>query len=159
MARARRGPDAAALDEAELVVDAIFGAGLSRASPGAAAEILAAAASKRLTLIAVDVPSGRMGTPAPAWAQCLAHSPRRASKKKPGHLLQPGRSLCGEPVLADIGPPASVFEQVMPDTFENDPRLWTNALPVLRPEGNKYPRGHALVWGGWPRRRGRHEGD
>ncbi len=47
----------------------------------------------------------------------------------------------------------------MPDTFENDPRLWTNALPVLRPEGNKYPRGHALVWGGWPRRRGRHEGD
>ena len=71
-------------------------------------------------------------------------------RKKPAHLLQPGRSLCGELVVADIGTPASVFEQVMPDTFENDPLLRADALPVLQADGNKYTRGHALVWGGWP---------
>lgn len=64
-------------------------------------------------------------------------------------MLQPGRSLCGELVVADIGMPASVFEQVRPDTFENDPLLWADALPVLQVDGKKYARGHALVWGGW----------
>jgi NAD(P)H-hydrate epimerase len=71
-------------------------------------------------------------------------------RKKPGHLLQPGRGLCGELVVADIGTPASVFEAVQANTFENDPLLWATALPLLQPEGNKYTRGHALVWGGWP---------
>jgi NAD(P)H-hydrate epimerase len=71
-------------------------------------------------------------------------------RKKPGHLLQPGRSLCGEVVVADIGTPESVFEALKPDTFENDPLLWADALPLLHPEGNKYTRGHALLWGGWP---------
>jgi NAD(P)H-hydrate epimerase len=71
-------------------------------------------------------------------------------RKKPGHLLQPGRGLCGEVVVADIGTPASVFDDLEPDTFENDPSLWGDVLPALRPDGNKYTRGHALVWGGWP---------
>ncbi len=71
-------------------------------------------------------------------------------RKKPAHLLQPGRSLCGELVVADIGTPASVFEQVMLDTFENDPLLRAKALPVLQSDGNKYTRGHALVWGDGP---------
>jgi len=43
-----------------------------------------------------------------------------------------------------------VFEQVTPETFENDPALWSDQLPVLQAAGNKYTRGHALVWGGWP---------
>ena len=71
-------------------------------------------------------------------------------RKKPGHLLRPGRSLCGELVVADIGTPASVFAEIKPDTFENDPVLWADALPLLQPDGNKYTRGHALLWGGWP---------
>ena len=102
-------PDA--LDGAELVVDAIFGAGLSRALEGEAAQTLAEAAARKLPIVAVDVPSGLMG---------------------------------------DTGTPASVFDGVRPDTFENDPTLWVDALPVLQADGNKYTRGHALVWGGWP---------
>ena len=140
----------AALDGADLIVDAIFGAGLSRALEGAAAQTLAAAAAGKKTIIAVDVPSGLMGdTGANVGAvQCVLTV--TCFRKKPGHLLQPGRSLCGELVVADIGTPASVFEEVKPDTFENDPALWADALPVMQSDGNKYTRGHALIWGGWP---------
>jgi len=140
----------AALDGAELVVDAIFGAGLSRPLEDMAAQTLAEAAARKLTIIAVDVPSGLMGdTGANAGAvPCVLTV--TCFRKKPGHLLQPGRSLCGELVVADIGTPESVFDDVQPDTFENDPALWLNTLPLLQPEGNKYTRGHALAWGGWP---------
>ena len=140
----------AALNGAELVVDAIFGAGLSRALVGAAAETLAAAATRQLVLVAVDVPSGLMGDTGANAGAVPSVLTVTCFRKKPGHLLLPGRRLCGEVVVADIGTPASVFEQVVPDTFENDPALWADALPGLQPDGNKYTRGHALVWGGWP---------
>ena len=140
----------AALDGVGLVVDALFGAGLSRPLEGAAALTLAAVAARRMPIAAVDVPSGLMGdTGANAGAVPSALTVT-CFRKKPGHLLQPGRNLCGELVVADIGTPASVFEHVKPDTFENDPALWAGALPVLQSEGNKYTRGHAGRAGGRP---------
>jgi len=140
----------AALAGAELIVDAIFGAGLSRALEGAAAQTLAAAAAGKMTIIAVDVPSGLMGDTGANLGAVAAVLTVTCFRKKPGHLLQPGRNLCGELVVAQIGTLASVFEEVKPDTFENDPALWADTLPMLRLDGNKYTRGHALVWGGWP---------
>jgi NAD(P)H-hydrate epimerase len=140
----------AALDGAELVVDAIFGAGLSRALEGAAAQTLLAAATKRLTIVAVDVPSGLMGDTGANLGAVPAVLTVTCFRKKPGHLLLPGRMLCGELVVADIGTPASVFERVVPDTFENDPALWLADLPRPHHGGNKYTRGHALISGGYP---------
>jgi len=140
----------AALDGAELVVDAIFGAGLSRPLEGMAAQTLAEAAARKMTLIAVDVPSGLMGDSGADMGAVPCALTVTCFRKKPGHLLQPGRGLCGELIVAGIGTPASVFEQVKPDTFENDPALWAGTLPVLRADGNKFTRGHALAWGGWP---------
>jgi ADP-dependent NAD(P)H-hydrate dehydratase / NAD(P)H-hydrate epimerase len=58
--------------------------------------------------------------------------------------------LCGEVVVADIGTPPSVFEQIVPDTFENDPALWLSDVPRPEDDGNKYTRGHALISGGYP---------
>jgi len=139
-----------ALDGAELLVDAVFGAGLSRALDGAARETLAAAAARNLTIVAVDVPSGLMGDSGAQLGAVSAVLTVTCFRKKPGHLLQPGRTLCGEVVVADIGTPSSVFEQVTPDTFENDPKLWADALPVMHADGNKYTRGHALISGGYP---------
>ncbi len=140
----------ATLDGAELVVDALFGAGLNRPLAGTALHTLAAAAARGKPIVAVDVPSGLMGdTGASAGAVAVALTVT-CFRKKPGHLLQPGRQLCGELLVADIGTPDSVFDQIHPDTFENAPLLWRHALPVLQPDGHKYTRGHALVWGGWP---------
>ena len=140
----------AALDGAQLIVDAIFGAGLSRALEGAAAETLTEAASRSLTIVAVDVPSGLMGNTGVDAGAVAAALTVTCFRKKPGHLLQPGKSLCGELLVADIGTPTSVFEKIIPDTFENHPMLWADVLPMLKQDSNKYTRGHALVWGGWP---------
>jgi NAD(P)H-hydrate epimerase len=128
----------------------MFGAGLSRALEGAAAQTLAEAAARTMTIIAVDVPSGLMGDIGANVGAVHCALTVTFFRKKPGHLLQPGRSLCGELVVADIGTPGSVFGPLKIDTFENDPVLWADALPMLQADGNKYTRGHALVWGGWP---------
>ncbi len=71
-------------------------------------------------------------------------------RKKPGHVLMPGRALCGEVVVTEIGTPESVPETIAPDTFENAPSLWFSNLPRPNDGGNKYAWGHALIWGGYP---------
>jgi hydroxyethylthiazole kinase-like uncharacterized protein yjeF len=139
-----------ALDGAELVVDAIFGAGLSRALDVAITQTLATAAELGLTIVAIDVPSGLMGDTGANVGAVQASLTVTFFRKKPGHLLQPGRALCGEVVVADIGTPVSVFDTLVPDAFENNPSLWLDALPMLQPDGHKYTRGHALICGGYP---------
>ena len=138
------------LDGAELVVDAIFGAGLSRALEGASVETLAAAAQRKLPIVAIDVPSGLMGDTGETLGAIASVLTVTFFRKKPGHLLLPGKLLCGEVVVADIGIPSSVLEQIAPNTFENDPCLWIGDLPQPQDRGNKYSRGHALISGGYP---------
>ena len=149
----------ACLDGAQLVVDSIFGAGLSRPLGGAAAETLTAASARRLPIVAVDVPSGLDGDTGENKGAVPCVFTLTCFRKKPGHLLQPGRHLCGDIQLVDIGTPESVFETIPIKTFANHPSLWSHAIPALHLDDvhsefnsnfNKYHRGHALVWGGWP---------
>jgi hypothetical protein len=98
----------------------------------------------------VDVPSGLQGDTGESLGAVAAVLTVTYFRKRPGHLLLPGRLLCGEVVVADIGTPPSVFGQIVPDTFENDPALWLSDLPRPRDGGNKYSRGHALISGGYP---------
>ena len=140
----------AVLDAAEFVLDALFGAGLNRALEGASAEILAAAARQGIPIIAIDVPSGLMRDTGATMGAVQAVLTVTFLRKKPGHLLLPGRRLCGEVVVADIGTPASALQQVAPNTFENGPELWRTELPQPDDDSNKYTRGHALISGGYP---------
>jgi hydroxyethylthiazole kinase-like uncharacterized protein yjeF len=137
------------LTGAELLVDALFGAGLSRPLEGSAAQFIAALKDSAIPVCAVDMPSGLdgrsgavLGNAAPAELTVTFF------RKKPGHVLMPGKSLCGQVLVADIGIPASVLEQVGPDTFENAPDLWLSYFPWPSAQGHKYQRGHALVVGG-----------
>ena len=138
------------LEGSQLVVDALFGAGLSRALAGQAAETLAAAADRALPIVAIDVPSGLMGDSGEAFGAVAACLTVTFFRKKPGHLLLPGRLLCGEVVVADIGTPDSVFERIVPESFENHPNLWLAELPQPVETNHKYQRGHALISGGYP---------
>ena len=140
----------AALAGAALVVDALFGAGLSRALEFEAASTLQAAAARKLPIVAIDVPSGVMGDSGADLGASAAALTVTFFRKKLGHVLQPGKTLCGEVVVADIGTPESVWNHITPHSFENDPCLWAHALPALHPEANKYTRGHALIVGGHP---------
>ncbi len=128
---------------AALVIDAVFGAGLARDLDSHVADTLRA--SPRL--VAVDVPSGiDGGTGAERGFAPSAALTVTFFRLKPGHLLLPGRERCGEIVLADIGLPAAVLNEIRASTFANLPELWR--LPVATPEGHKYARGMVTVLGG-----------
>jgi NAD(P)H-hydrate epimerase len=138
------------IDGAELVVDALFGSGLSRPLDAQAVDTLALATRRGVPLIAVDVPSGVMGDSGESLGAAAAVCTVTFAGKKPGHLLLPGRELCGDTVVADIGILPSVLESLSLDTWENDPALWLAQLPRPHPSINKYTRGHALLYGGYP---------
>jgi hydroxyethylthiazole kinase-like uncharacterized protein yjeF len=128
---------------ADLVIDAVFGAGLARDVDGMVADTLRAARR----IVAVDVPSGVDG----GTGQVRGYAPQAALtvsffRLKPGHLLLPGRDRCGALVLADIGLPAAALQQVQPHSFGNSPALWR--LPTLDASAHKYARGHVTVLGG-----------
>ena len=139
----------AALDGAGLVIDGIFGAGLARPVEGIARAVIEAIDQRRLPLVAIDVPSGVDG----ASGEVRGIAPRAKVtvtffRKKPGHLLLPGREYCGETVLEQIGIPDATLERIQPDTAENDPAWWLAAYPRPGLETHKYTRGHAVVVGG-----------
>jgi ADP-dependent NAD(P)H-hydrate dehydratase / NAD(P)H-hydrate epimerase len=128
---------------ADVVIDAVFGAGLTRPVDGLVADTLKAARR----VVAADVPSGLDG----ATGLMLGYAPSAELtvtffRLKPGHLLLPGRDLCGRIELAGIGMPDAVLDTVVPNTFANLPALWR--LPALTAESHKYTRGHVTVVGG-----------
>jgi hydroxyethylthiazole kinase-like uncharacterized protein yjeF len=136
--------------DAALVVDALFGSGLSRPLDTQVSATLAAVAQRGLPLVAIDVPSGVMGDSGESLGAVRATCSVTFARKKPGHVLLPGRDLCGEIVVADIGIPGAVLESLSIDTWENDPAVWRADLPRAKAAGNKYSRGHALLCGGYP---------
>ena len=69
-------------------------------------------------------------------------------RRKPGHLLLPGRLHCGTVEVADIGISDAVLETIRPSLFANAPALWSGLFPVPQPGGHKYHRGHAVVVSG-----------
>jgi hydroxyethylthiazole kinase-like uncharacterized protein yjeF len=139
-------PDA--LQGAELVVDALFGTGLSRPLSGMAEQTLKAVSQLGLPMVAVDVPSGVFGDTGADGGAVKAALTVTFFKRKPGHVLMPGRDLCGEVVVADIGLHPCVDEAVQPTLFENTPEAWLTDWPRLDAGDHKYRRGHALLYGG-----------
>ena len=145
--------DEAALKGATLIIDALFGAGLTRPLEGAAADAVRAANASGLPILAVDVPSGLhgdLGRPLDGPDGLCVHANHTMTffRKKPAHLFFPGRVLCGEVRVADIGIPVSVLQTIGAKTFENGRELWREKFPTLSPTGHKYDRGHAVVVSG-----------
>ncbi len=144
----------AVLSARALVVDALFGAGLARPLAGQALATIKAINGKAingrdLPCVGVDTPSGIDGDSGEvrgAAPQCALTV--TFFRKKPGHLLLPGRRLAGEVVVADIGIAESVIEAIGPRIVENTPSLWRHLLPWPGPEDHKYSRGHVIVGGG-----------
>lgn len=138
-----------ALDGAELVVDALFGAGLTRAMDGVPAELVAAATEKNIKLVAIDVPSGIDCSTGKILGKAFqADLTITFFTKKPAHVLYPAKQYCGEVVVADIGIPNSVLDEIKPTAFENAPALWQGDWPQLEPGTHKYARGHLITISG-----------
>lgn len=126
----------------KLIVDAIFGAGLNQDFPLAIADAVHHA---HVPIVSIDVPSGLDGlTGKPRGAAIKADLTVTFFRKKPGHVLIPGRDLCGEIILADIGIPDSVLSELAIKLHENSAPIFL----ALGSDTHKYDRGHAIIWSG-----------
>ncbi|WP_417461766.1 NAD(P)H-hydrate dehydratase [Kordiimonas sp.] len=138
--------------KASVIIDALFGTGLSRAIEGELAEVVAAVNKSPAITIAVDIPSGLCARTGQPLGPCVqADATITFFKKKVGQTVAPGRFLCGGQDhihIADIGIPESSISALHVDTFENIPSLWGVAFPYAGPATHKYHRGHLLVLGG-----------
>jgi hydroxyethylthiazole kinase-like uncharacterized protein yjeF len=145
------GPVALAPDlaGAAVIIDALFGAGLDRPVTGDARAVVEAMNAAERPVIAVDLSSGINGTTGAVMGVAVrATESVTFFRKKPGHLLLPGRIYCGPVAVAQIGIAAETLAAIRPATFENAPPLWRERFPVPRPEGHKYSRGHVVVVSG-----------
>ena len=149
-----RGPTIAAAPAAlmptDLVIDALFGAGLDRPVEGAARAMIEAVSAVP-SVHAIDLPSGINGTTGAVMGVAVeARETITFFRRKIGHVLLPGRLHCGNIHIADIGIPARVLDDVPPRAWINAPELWSKRFPLPRVDGHKYARGHAVVVSGGP---------
>src|SRR5689334_22458588 len=141
--------NAQAIGRPALIIDALFGAGLSRPVSGDAFEMIEAINATGVPVLAVDLPSGVNGTSAAVLGTAVrATETVTFFRKKPAHLLLPGRMQCGRVRVADIGIDARVLDEIRPQTFENTPQIWRRSFPVPRVDGHKYARGHVVTLSG-----------
>jgi ADP-dependent NAD(P)H-hydrate dehydratase / NAD(P)H-hydrate epimerase len=145
--------DAIELEDIDLAIAAIFGAGLARDIEGEAKDtILRLNEWARRTgkpIIAVDIPSGIDGSTGQIRGVAIeATLTVTFFRLKPGHILLPGRIHCGDIELVDIGISDNALSRIGPRAFINAPSVWIDHFPRLRIDGHKYSRGHALVLSG-----------
>ena len=135
------------LEDAGIVVDALFGAGLVRPIESTALEVIQAIGKQ--PCVSIDIPSGIHGdTGLVLGAAPQADLTVTFFRRKPGHLLLPGRTYAGRVVVADIGIPDTALQTIQPLGRVNEPALWGQEFPWPHSGDHKYTRGHALIMGG-----------
>ena len=144
--------DALSLDLLEgrpLVIDALFGAGLSRPIGGVAAALIGHINAEALSVVSVDVPSGLQGDSGEIMGCApIAELTVTFFRAKPGHYSTQGRVRCGDLKVVDIGIPRSVLAEIAPRIWLNEPPLWRDGLAREGLFDHKYARGHVTILGG-----------
>ncbi len=135
------------LQAPSIAVDALFGAGLSRPLDPTAGGVLKALEARAIPIVSVDLPSGLEGD----TGAVATYAPQAAltvtfHRKKPAHVLEPGRELCGEIVVTDIGLTALQSRPVL--LAENGPELWLPRFPWPETSTYKTERGRLVVVSG-----------
>lgn len=139
----------AALARADLIVDALFGTGLSRVAQGAflaAIDMINEAAAPALAL---DLPSGLCadaGTPLGAAVKADATLSFIGLKR--GLFTGAGPECCGEVLFDDLGAPAGLYQEVKAGAALIDPASVAQGLPHRPRHAHKGDCGHALIIGG-----------
>ncbi len=135
----------------DLVVDALFGAGLARPVEGPVLDAIARTKHAGCPVLAVDLPTGICGDDGRVLGDAfVAAWTVTFFRRKPGHLLFPGRLHCGETIVVDIGIPEAVLAEIRPRQCVNLPQGWIAAWPAQSPLQHKYSRGAVGVLSGGP---------
>jgi NAD(P)H-hydrate epimerase len=142
-------------DRADVVVDALFGSGLSRAIAGDAWTAIEHLNGSGVPVVAVDIPSGIDGNTGEVRGIAVrAARTVTFAARKLGHVLMPGRAYCGLVEVAGIGIDGAAVEATGSRAFANSPDLWHPHMPRLEASAHKYERGHTLVCSGGATRTG-----
>lgn len=133
----------------DLIVDGLFGAGLARDITGAYADAVAAINTSPAKVFAIDLPSGINGETGQV-SGCAVEADLTVTffRKKPGHVLFPGQTHCGQVIVGQIGILENVLDEITPNTFHNSSELWEKLLPAPQLMSHKYSRGHMLAISG-----------
>ncbi|MCD2182228.1 NAD(P)H-hydrate dehydratase [Rhizobium sp. GN54] len=133
----------------DVVIDALFGAGLSRDLDAAVCALIGRVNSLAVPVVAVDLPSGVDGrTGQVRGAAFQARHTVTFMCRKPGHLLMPGRALCGDVEVYDIGIPGRIVSAASHHLRVNGTAIWRMSLPLADPSAHKYGHGHLAVFSG-----------
>src|SRR5260221_963895 len=128
-----------AIGRPALIIDALFGAGLSRLVEGDARAMIEAINANGAPVLAVDLPSGVNGTTAAIMGAAVrATETVTFFRKKPALRLLPCAMQSGRVACAYIAIAATLLDEIKPQTFENTPQFWRNSLLVPRIDGHKY---------------------
>ena len=134
----------------DVVIDGLFGAGLGREVPADVRALIGRVTEAGIPVLAIDLPSGLDGRSGKVLGAAFrARNTITFMTRKPGHLLMPGRKLCGELEVFDIGIPARIIRAEASGVIaENTPDAWKGVLPADQLETHKYKRGHLVVFSG-----------
>jgi hydroxyethylthiazole kinase-like uncharacterized protein yjeF len=132
---------------ADLYIDALFGAGLSRPLEGEVAKLARALKGMAKPIVAIDTPSGIAGDTGRALGGVALHADLTITfhRRKLAHVLIEGRQACGEIVVADIGLGASLAPSTL---HENTPSFWHSRFPWPALDAHKHRRGRLKVVSG-----------
>lgn len=138
--------------EYDMVIDALFGIGLSRNVEGVyydAIESINACRRKGAVILSVDIPSGVCADTGRILGNAVrADLTVTFAFIKRGHLLYPGREYTGERIVKDIGIHKQSFGKEPPGAFCYERSDVSKLLPQRRPDGNKGTFGKVLLVAG-----------
>lgn len=137
------------IHDTDLVIDGLFGSGLSRDIVGENRILIERINASGKPILAIDVPSG-VDSDTGQIRGIAIRATRTVTffRLRPGHVLFPGKAQCGDVEVADIGIPEACLSVIQPKINLNTPELWPSALLPPREDGNKYFRGHLVVVSG-----------
>lgn len=135
--------------QGDVIIDAMFGAGFRGKLEGGYATCAEKVNKSGAPVIAVDLPSGLNGLTGSAdGASIIADHTVTFFRKKPCHLLYPGRQLCGRVHVADIGVSPRIIDEFFINLFENNELMFSAELPKAITDTHKYQRGAVGVFSG-----------
>ncbi len=136
-------------NEYNIIIDALFGIGLSRDITGEFAECIKWINLQKSQVVAVDVPSGISSDSGKVLGRAVkADYTVTFGYNKTGLLLYPGASYAGNITVADIGFPRKAFEIAAPNIFTYTKEDIYTFMPPRRARTNKGSYGKVLVIAG-----------
>jgi NAD(P)H-hydrate epimerase len=137
--------------DADVIVDAIFGTGLTREVSGLAAEVIAAINAAGRPVVAVDIPSGlHADSGAVLGAATRAQATVSFIGRKLGLYVGQGQEYTGRVVFDDLGVPRETYHGMPASAELIDESAVAGALPRRPRDAHKGHHGHVLVIGGGP---------